>query len=89
DRRTLPDNAIVLRSTESSRHSQQIGHGMELTMPITRLEAILSSSLNTARRIWNTLLAELVAIASPERFKVAVKDPAVYAHLINKNAVWN
>jgi hypothetical protein len=86
-RRTLPDNAIVLQSIESTRHSQRVGHGMELTTPITKLEAVLNSSLNTVKRIWNTLPAELVAIASRERFKFAVKDPAVYAQLINKKVV--
>uniref|UniRef100_A0A914EPN1 Transposase n=1 Tax=Acrobeloides nanus TaxID=290746 RepID=A0A914EPN1_9BILA len=45
--------------------------------------------LNTAKRIWNALPTELVAIVNPERFKSAVKDPAVYTHLINQKAVRN
>jgi hypothetical protein len=52
-RRTLPDNAIVLQNAGKLRHSHRTGHELELTIPVTRLESVLSSFLNTAKRIRN------------------------------------
>uniref|UniRef100_A0A914E160 Uncharacterized protein n=1 Tax=Acrobeloides nanus TaxID=290746 RepID=A0A914E160_9BILA len=87
--RTLPDNAIVRRSAQNLRCSNRLGHEWELIMPTTRLEAVQSSSLNTAKKIWNALLTRIVAIGHHESFKSAVKDPAVYHYLIKQNAVRN
>ena len=58
-------------------------------MPTTRLEAIQSSSLNIAKKIWNTLPTRIVAIGHPGSFKSAVKDPGAYNHLIQQKAVRN
>uniref|UniRef100_A0A914C143 C-type lectin domain-containing protein n=1 Tax=Acrobeloides nanus TaxID=290746 RepID=A0A914C143_9BILA len=56
----------------------------KLIMPTTRLEAVQSSSLNTAKKIWNALPTRIVEIGHHESFKSAVKDPAVYHHLISR-----
>ena len=53
-------------------------------MPTTTLEAVRSSSLNTARKIWNALPAELTTIAHPKLFKTAMSHGNLYKLLADK-----
>uniref|UniRef100_A0A914CJZ5 Uncharacterized protein n=1 Tax=Acrobeloides nanus TaxID=290746 RepID=A0A914CJZ5_9BILA len=73
--RNFPDNAIALCSQEERRRT---GHEWELVILATSLEAVISSSLNTARQTWNHPPEDIVEIPYPVRFKNAVKSPAVY-----------
>ena len=50
--RNLPDNAIALCRQEDRRRTGRTGHEWELVIPVTSLEAVRSSSLNTARQTW-------------------------------------
>jgi hypothetical protein len=82
--RNLPDNAIALCRQEDRRRT---GHEWELVIPVTSLEAVRSSSLNTARQTWNHLPEDIVEILDPVRFKNAVKSPAVYDCLACKGII--
>jgi hypothetical protein len=51
------------------------------------LEAVRSSSLNSARQAWNHLPEDIVEIPDPVRFKNAVKSPSVYDCLVCKGII--
>uniref|UniRef100_A0A914CRB5 Uncharacterized protein n=1 Tax=Acrobeloides nanus TaxID=290746 RepID=A0A914CRB5_9BILA len=71
------------------RSSARLGHVLELTMPKTTLEAVLSSSLNTAKKIWNALPPSAATIVNPGKFKRAIMERAVYTHLTEKKTLQN
>jgi hypothetical protein len=52
----------------------KICHALKLNMPTTQLEAILGSSLNTMRKIWNSLSADVVKLGHPPFLKTALSD---------------
>uniref|UniRef100_A0A914DT44 Transposase n=1 Tax=Acrobeloides nanus TaxID=290746 RepID=A0A914DT44_9BILA len=85
--RNLPDNAIALCRQEDRRRTGRTGHEWELVIPVISLEAVRSSSLNTARQTWNHLPEDIVEIPDPVRFKNAVKSPAVYDCLACKGII--
>jgi hypothetical protein len=85
--RELPDKAIILCSEEDRKRSTRTGHEWELVMPVTTLEAVRSSSLNTARYIWNRLPEDIASIPDSVRFKFAVKSASIYEYLSERRAV--
>uniref|UniRef100_A0A914DLW4 Transposase n=1 Tax=Acrobeloides nanus TaxID=290746 RepID=A0A914DLW4_9BILA len=87
-RKSLPENTIVLkRSINSLRQSNRTGHALELTLPKTILESVNSSSLNIARKIWNALPPEVVALEHPGLFKQAVRSSTTYANLVSRSLI--
>uniref|UniRef100_A0A914CWK3 Reverse transcriptase domain-containing protein n=1 Tax=Acrobeloides nanus TaxID=290746 RepID=A0A914CWK3_9BILA len=78
-RRTLPENAFPVRIEE--KRSTRLGHGMELPLPTTSSTAVYSSSMNTTRRIWNALPAEVVRLGSLSQFKSAICSPTIYEQI--------
>jgi hypothetical protein len=85
--RKLPDQAVMLCKDHSLRRTRRTGHELELIIPASTLEVATSSSLNTAKKIWNQLPADIATIADPIRFKNAVKGHAVYNLLTNTKIV--
>jgi hypothetical protein len=83
--RTLPDNSIVLRRLENARYSTRHGHALEVCLPNSSLEAVTSSSLNTAKKLWNALPPEIVAIRHPALFKSAIRRQTTYEGLARNN----
>uniref|UniRef100_A0A914DHS4 Uncharacterized protein n=1 Tax=Acrobeloides nanus TaxID=290746 RepID=A0A914DHS4_9BILA len=81
-RRQISDNAFVLKSSLNFHQSVRTGHGLELVLPATSLEAVVrSSSVNSARRIWNELSAEVATTHDLCQFKRLIRSPEVYAAL--------
>uniref|UniRef100_A0A914C4D1 Transposase n=1 Tax=Acrobeloides nanus TaxID=290746 RepID=A0A914C4D1_9BILA len=60
-------------SPSTKRRTRRTGYELELIIPASTLEVVTSSSLNTAKKIWNNLLADVAMIADPIRFKNTVK----------------
>uniref|UniRef100_A0A914E1Y7 Uncharacterized protein n=1 Tax=Acrobeloides nanus TaxID=290746 RepID=A0A914E1Y7_9BILA len=65
-------------SPSTKRRTRRTGYELELIIPASTLEVITSSSLNTAKKIWNNLLADVAMIAIPIRFKNTEKGHAVF-----------
>uniref|UniRef100_A0A914DL18 Uncharacterized protein n=1 Tax=Acrobeloides nanus TaxID=290746 RepID=A0A914DL18_9BILA len=84
--RNLPE-AMVLCSEEDRRRARRTGHEWELFISVSSLEAMRSSSLKTARQIWNHLREDIAAIPGPTRFKNSVKSSTVYEDLARKGIV--
>jgi hypothetical protein len=85
-RKKMPENMITLQK-DNLRCSGRLCHGLELTMPHTQLEAVKSSSMNVARRLWNALPADVVKSENPAQFKKAVSSQEIYLRVANKGAV--
>src|SRR3569623_1405959 len=83
----LPDQAVMLCKDLNRRRTRRTGHELELIIPASTLEVATSSSLNTAKKIWNNLPADVVTITDLIRFKNAVKDHAVHNLLTNTKIV--
>jgi hypothetical protein len=77
----IPDNAFVLKSSLDLRQSARTGHGLELILPATSLEAVRTSSVNSVRRIWNELPAEVATTYDLRQFKRLIRSPEVYVAL--------
>uniref|UniRef100_A0A914D1Z8 Reverse transcriptase domain-containing protein n=1 Tax=Acrobeloides nanus TaxID=290746 RepID=A0A914D1Z8_9BILA len=73
-RRQIPDNAFVLKSSLDLRQSARASHGLELVLPATSLEAVCSSSVNSVRRIWNELPAEVATTHDLRQFKRLIRS---------------
>uniref|UniRef100_A0A914D162 Uncharacterized protein n=1 Tax=Acrobeloides nanus TaxID=290746 RepID=A0A914D162_9BILA len=92
--RKQPDHAVMLCKDHNRRSIVTLGrpgHELKLIIPTSTLEAVTSSSLTTAKKIWNNLPADVAAIADPIRFKNAVKGHVVY-NLLSKPKIvgnWN
>uniref|UniRef100_A0A914DLB4 Transposase n=1 Tax=Acrobeloides nanus TaxID=290746 RepID=A0A914DLB4_9BILA len=84
-RRSLPDGAISLRSNGYQQKSARIDHALELNMPTTQLEAVLGSSLNTIRKIWNSLPADVVKLGHPSLLKTSLSDGKIYQTMGSRN----
>uniref|UniRef100_A0A914CP56 Uncharacterized protein n=1 Tax=Acrobeloides nanus TaxID=290746 RepID=A0A914CP56_9BILA len=52
---------------------------------VKNLEAVTSSSLNTAKKLWNALPPEIVAIRHPALFKSAIRRQTIYEDLARNN----
>ena len=83
-RKKMPDAAF--RLTEA-RRSARLGHGKELTIPVSGLEAVQSSSLNVMRIQWKALPEKLVKTTDAAGFKREIKNPNVYDELHKKEAL--
>jgi hypothetical protein len=75
--RTLPDNAIVL-GRESRRRYDRTGHNWELVVPVTNLDSVKSSSMSTAKLIWNYLPKDIAEIPELRHFKAALRNSTAY-----------
>ena len=70
-----------------SNGSNRTGHALELKLPKTNLESVNSSSLNTARKLWNALPPEVVALKHLGPFKQAVRCPTTYSNLASRSLI--
>uniref|UniRef100_A0A914EDD3 Uncharacterized protein n=1 Tax=Acrobeloides nanus TaxID=290746 RepID=A0A914EDD3_9BILA len=82
----LPDEALKKTRDTAPLRSIRLGHGLELIVQ-TILETTQSSSLNTAKRIWNALPKDIVEAKNLAQFKCNVGASTVYEHLAKKAVV--
>jgi hypothetical protein len=85
--RKLPDQAVMLCKDHNRRRTRRTNHELELIIPASTLEVVTSSFLNTAKKIWNNLPADVATITDPIRFKNAKKGHVVYNLLTNTKIV--
>lgn len=83
----MPDDTITLQATLNNRRSERNCHPYSIFVPATTLDAHLTSSLNTIRRIWNNTPQDLVLMNGLPRFKYAIANSNIYADLMRKNIV--
>uniref|UniRef100_A0A914EH91 Transposase n=1 Tax=Acrobeloides nanus TaxID=290746 RepID=A0A914EH91_9BILA len=77
----------MLKSSLDLHQSARTGHGLELVLQATSLEAVRNSFVNSVRRIWNELSAEVATTHDLRQFKRLKRSPEVYAALSIRNVI--
>uniref|UniRef100_A0A914DYU6 Uncharacterized protein n=1 Tax=Acrobeloides nanus TaxID=290746 RepID=A0A914DYU6_9BILA len=70
-----------------SKRLENLGNGLELYMPLVKLDIVQDCSLNTMKATWNQLPRDAVQKWSLNSFKTTVGVREIYANLAKKNVV--